>query len=352
MSKSLGNGVDPLEEIEKYGTDALRYFLLTSSAPGQDLRYIDEKVSATWNFINKIWNSSRFTLMNLGEFNYDDIKLENLNLPDRWILTRLDEVIEEVNYNMDKYEFGIVGNTLYSFIWDDFCSWYIEMTKMTLQGSAVEQMASKSTLSHVLLSIVKLLHPFMPFVTEEIYQAIPHKEESVCISAWPVKTELNDQEAKATMNSLIEIIRSVRTIRQDVGVAMSKPIDLIIKCDNDGVKTDIETNLDYVMKFCNAKDIEIALEVSETSDSKSALFDRGQVFVPMADLIDVEEEIAKFKAEKKRLEGEVKRCEGMLSNERFTSKAPADKVQAEKDKLTMYKSQLESVVESLKDLEK
>jgi valyl-tRNA synthetase len=352
MSKSLGNGVDPIIEIEKYGTDALRYFLLTSSAPGQDLRYIDEKVSSTWNFINKIWNSSRFTLMNLGEFSYEDIQLKNLNLPDRWILTRLDEVIEEVNYNMDKYEFGIVGNTLYSFIWDDFCSWYIEMTKMTLQGTETEVNASKSTLSYVLLSIVKLLHPFMPFVTEEIYQAIPHQEESVCITSWPEIQNINDQKAKATMNSLIEIIRSVRTIRQDVNVAMSKPIDLMIKCDHEEVVEVLKENTDYLQKFCNVESLEIATDIQGSSDAKSDLFDRGQIFIPMANLINIEEEIEKFEKEQKRLQGEVKRCEGMLANERFTLKAPADKVQAERDKLEMYKTQLEAVKESLKELVK
>ena len=352
MSKSLGNGVDPIQEIEKFGTDALRFFLTTSSSPGQDLRYIEEKVGASWNFINKIWNSSRFTLMNLGEFSYESIKLENLNLPDRWILTKLDEVIKEVNTNMDKYEFGIVGTALYSFVWDDFCSWYIEMTKMTLQGTETEIAASKSTLAHVLLSIVKLLHPFMPFVTEEIYQTLPHNEESICISKWPEELNINDDAAKNTMNSMIEIIRNVRTIRQDVEVAMSKPIDLLVKCDSEEVAEKLNANQEYIQKFCNSAKLVISTDVEGTTDAKSAVFDHGQVFIPMADLIDIEEEIAKLEKEEKRLKGEVKRCEGMLSNERFTSKAPADKVQAEKDKLEMYKNQLEAVTENLKEMKK
>jgi len=352
MSKSLGNGVDPIQEIEKFGTDALRFFLTTSSSPGQDLRYIEEKVGASWNFINKIWNSSRFTLMNLGEFSYENIKLENLNLPDRWILTKLDEVIKEVNTNMDKYEFGIVGTALYSFVWDDFCSWYIEMTKMTLQGTDTEIAASKSTLAHVLLSIVKLLHPFMPFVTEEIYQTLPHNEESICISKWPEELNINDDAAKNTMNSMIEIIRNVRTIRQDVEVAMSKPIDLLVKCDSEEVAEKLNANQEYIQKFCNSAKLVISTDVEGTTDAKSAVFDHGQVFIPMADLIDIEEEIAKLEKEEKRLKGEVKRCEGMLSNERFTSKAPADKVQAEKDKLEMYKNQLEAVTVNLKEMRK
>jgi len=352
MSKSLGNGVDPIQEIEKFGTDALRFFLTTSSSPGQDLRYIEEKVGASWNFINKIWNSSRFTLMNLGEFSYESIKLENLNLPDRWILTKLDEVIKEVNTNMDKYEFGIVGTALYSFVWDDFCSWYIEMTKMTLQGTDTEIAASKSTLAHVLLSIVKLLHPFMPFVTEEIYQTLPHNEESICISKWPEELNINDDAAKNTMNSMIEIIRNVRTIRQDVEVAMSKPIDLLVKCDSEEVAEKLNANQEYIQKFCNSAKLVISTDVEGTTDAKSAVFDHGQVFIPMADLIDIEEEIAKLEKEEKRLKGEVKRCEGMLSNERFTSKAPADKVQAEKDKLEMYKNQLEAVTVNLKEMRK
>ena len=214
MSKSLGNGVDPMEVIDQYGADALRYYLTTNSAPGQDLRYIPEKVEASWNFINKIWNASRFVLMNIDEdMPYTD-NFTTDNLADQWILARLNEVIKVVDENMDKYEFVIVGTELYKFIWDDFCSWYIELAKMTLnQEDEIKKTATQQTLVYVLNAIVKMLHPFMPFVTEEIYQALPHIEESICISSYPtIKEDFNSTKALDITGYMIEIVQGLREI--------------------------------------------------------------------------------------------------------------------------------------------
>ena len=216
MSKSLGNGVDPMDVIDQYGADTLRFFLTTNSAPGMDLRYIPEKLEASWNFINKIWNSARFVLMNIDEdLEYKDLKFNHLNLCDKWILNRLNNVIEEVDANMDKFEFVNVGSELYKFIWDDFCSWYIELTKVHLNSdNAIEKQASLNTLVYVLNAIVKMLHPFMPFVTEEIFQAIPHLEESICIASWPkVNNEFNDATINDQFTYLIDIVKGIREIR-------------------------------------------------------------------------------------------------------------------------------------------
>ena len=238
MSKSLGNGVDPMDVIDQYGADTLRFFLTTNSAPGMDLRYIPEKLEASWNFINKIWNSARFVLMNIDEdLEYKDLKFDHLNLCDKWILNRLNNVIEEVDANMDKFEFVNVGSELYKFIWDDFCSWYIELTKVHLNSdNEVEKQASAHTLVYVLNAIVRMLHPFMPFVTEEIYQAIPHLEESICISKYPtVNPDFNDENINKQFTYLMDIVKGVREIRANYTIknAMNIPLKQKMKVYKD-----------------------------------------------------------------------------------------------------------------------
>src|SRR5690606_20626614 len=227
MSKSLGNGVDPMDVIDQYGADSLRYFLATGSSPGQDLRYSTEKVESIWNFANKIWNASRFALMNMAGLKYEEIDLTgNLNVADKWILTRLNETIDRVTTLSDKYEFGEVGRELYNFIWDDFCSWYIEMAKLPLYGEdEAAKKTTRSVLAHVLDQTMRLLHPLMPFVTEEIWQHLPHEGESITVAAWPtVNPAFNFTAEAGDMQLLMDIIRAVRNIRAEVNTPMSKKV--------------------------------------------------------------------------------------------------------------------------------
>ncbi len=255
MSKSLGNGVDPMDVIDEYGADTLRFFLTTNSAPGMDLRYIPEKLEASWNFINKIWNSARFVLMNIDdEMKFEELSFDNLNLCDKWILNRLNEVIREVDINMDKFEFVNVGSELYKFIWDDFCSWYIELTKVHLNSTNdTEKQASLNTLVYVLNAIVKMLHPFMPFVTEEIFQAIPHLEESICIAIWPeVNDHFTDESINDQFTYLIDIVKGIREIRTQYTIKNAIEVPYVINTKNDDLEGLLNKCLPYIKKLCNA----------------------------------------------------------------------------------------------------
>ncbi|MBC2202379.1 class I tRNA ligase family protein, partial [Listeria welshimeri] len=239
MSKSLGNGVDPIEVVEKYGADSLRYTLSTGTSPGQDLKFSFEKIESTWNFINKIWNASRFALMNMEGMQYEAINLTNVTeVSDKWILTRLNETINTVTNLAEKYEFGEVGRTLYNFIWDDFCDWYIEIAKISLYGDDMEaKQTTRSVLAYVLDNTMRLLHPFMPFVTEEIWQNLPHDGISITVADWPtVNPSQVDEEASESMKLLVEVIRAVRNIRAEVNTPLSKQIKLQIKPKSDSHK--------------------------------------------------------------------------------------------------------------------
>ena len=231
MSKSLGNGVDPFDVIAKYGTDSLRYFLTTNSAPGLDLRFDEEKIESSWNYLNKIWNISRYVMMNLGDdFKVLEIKYDTLNLASKWILAKLNKVIENVDYNMDKYEFGEAAKTLYSFVWDDFASWYVEISKVDMQSNDAENITNtKNVLVYVLTSIVKMLHPFVPFITEEIYQVLPHTEKSITISVWPkVNPLFNNENALTAIDDVCEIITAVRNERAKANKAPKDPISILV----------------------------------------------------------------------------------------------------------------------------
>lgn len=351
MSKSLGNGIDPMDVIKEHGVDALRFFLTTNSTPGQDLRYIDEKVDASGNFINKIWNASRFVLMQCGEdMELSDIDLTHASMIDKWILRRFNEVLDSVSANMEKYEYALVGNELYSFIWDDFCNWYIELSKAGLQSDdEVVRCAAKATLVSVLRGIVRMLHPFMPFVTEEIYLAIPHAQESINLEIWPsaIEVELSDEEM-AAVKQLITMIEEVRSIKVDYNLKPSMDIQVIIKDEAGNVRPCVEAIDAILQKMCHA--------TWRNEDSGEEMVIRpilnGSLCVPLASIINVEEEITKLEKELKRLQGEIKRGEGMLSNPNFTKKAPAAKVNAEKEKLEGYKSQFTIVEKQLEDMKK
>lgn len=350
MSKSLGNGIDPMDVIEQYGVDALRFFLTTNSTPGQDLRFIDTKVEASWNFINKIWNASRFTLMQIKDMKLEEIDLSNVGIIDKWILSRFNEVLENVSTNMDKYEFALVGNELYSFIWDDFCSWYIELSKAGLQSDDIKAVtAAKSTLITVLSGIIRMLEPFMPFVTEEIYLSMPHAMDSINQEVWPktVDITMNEKEM-ASVRQLITMIEAVRAIKVDYNLKPSMDIDVIIKDEKETLVASDEKINAILQKMCHASWI--------NEESKEEMVIRpilnGTLSVPLASIINVQEEIEKLSKQLKHLSGEIKRGEGMLSNPNFVNKAPEAKVHAEKEKLEGYRSQYTIVEKQLEEMKK
>ncbi|WP_438503580.1 valine--tRNA ligase [Ectobacillus ponti] len=355
MSKSLGNGVDPMDVIENYGADALRYFLSTGSSPGQDLRYSTEKVEATWNFINKIWNASRFALMNMGDMKHEDINLTGkMSVADKWILTRLNETIDSVTKNVDKYELGEVGRALYNFIWDDLCDWYIEMAKLPLYGEdEAAKQTTRSVLAYVLDNTMRLLHPFMPFVTETIWQHLPHEGESITVAAWPqVREELTDAKAADDMKLLVEIIRAVRNIRAEVNTPLSKKVPLYLKAKDAGTLASLQTNSSYIERFCNPSELLIGTDLQAPDKSMSAVVTGAELFLPLEGLINLDEEITRLEKELKRLDGEVERVEKKLGNEGFVKKAPAAVIEEERKKQQDYMEKREAVRQRVAELRK
>ena len=353
MSKSLGNGVDPMDVIDEYGADALRYFLATGSSPGQDLRYSTEKVESIWNFANKIWNASRFALMNMDGLTYDEIDLDGKrSVADDWILTRLNETIATVTDLSDRYEFGEVGRALYNFIWDDLCDWYIEMAKLPLQGEDEEaKQMTRSVLAYVFDNTLRLLHPMMPFITEEIWQNLPHEGESITVAPWPTVNEAFTNEARARdMQLLTDIIHAVRNIRAEVNTPMSKEIPMFIAAKDEAIEATLIDNKAYIERFCNPSDLTIGVGVQAPSQAMSAVVTGAEIFLPLEGLIDVEEEIARLEKEEKKWIGEVKRVEGKLSNERFVSKAPEAVVEEERQKQVDYTAKLEAVRRQIEEL--
>ncbi|MEK4532516.1 valine--tRNA ligase [Solibacillus sp. FSL K6-1554] len=353
MSKSLGNGVDPMDVIDQYGADSLRYFLATGSSPGQDLRYSTEKVESTWNFVNKIWNASRFALMNMEGLTFEQIDLTgNLSTADKWILSRLNETIDRVTTLSDKYEFGEVGRELYNFIWDDFCSWYIEMAKLPLYGEdEAAKLTTRSVLAYVLDNTMRLLHPFMPFVTEEIWQHLPHEGESITVAAWPtVNPAFNFTAEAGDMQLLMDIIRSVRNIRAEVNTPMSKKVPMTISAKDEQTSAVLEVNKGYIEKFCNPDGLTIGANLEAPAQAMSAVVSGAEIFMPLAGLINIEEEIARLEKELDKWAKEVKLVSGKLSNERFVSKAPEALVATEREKLADYEAKYATVEKRIAEL--
>ncbi|MEG0177128.1 valine--tRNA ligase [Anaerorhabdus sp.] len=347
MSKSLGNGIDPMDVISEYGVDSLRFFLTTNSTPGQDMRYVPSKVEASWNFINKIWNASRFVMMNIPEkFNTLECKLENLSMTDNWILQRFNQVLEHTNINMDKYEFAIVGNELYNFVWNDFCSWYIEFSKSGLNSdNETTKLATINTLVSMLDAIIKLLHPFMPFVTEEIYQSLHNTDDSICVASWPKQIKDIDDKKAIEVNQLIEIITTIRQIKVDNDLKPSTPLRVIIQSLG-GTNKEYDKEVASILeKMCKATWVEFI-----DDELMVRPIEGGSLSLPLNEVINVEEEISKLNKEKESLEKEINRGEKMLSNENFISKASANKVDEEKNKLENYKNRYEIVSNRLKEL--
>lgn len=353
MSKSLGNGVDPMDVIDKYGADSLRYFLATGSTPGQDLRFQWEKVESTWNFANKIWNASRFALMNMDGITYEEIDLTGeKSVADHWILTRLNETVEQVTRNVDKYEFGEAGRHLYNFIWDDFCDWYIEMAKLPLYGEdEAKKKTTRSILAYVLDNTMRMLHPFMPFITEEIWQALPTKGESITVASWPeVRKDLHHEEASEQMKQLVAIIRSVRNIRAEVDTPMSKQIQLMIKANTDEIAEQLEANRHYLDRFCNPSELIIDANLTAPDKAMSAVITGAELYLPLEGLIDIEEEIARLQKEREKWDSEVQLVQKKLSNDKFVNKAPEHIVQAERDKEQDYIDKRDKVDARIKEL--
>ena len=354
MSKSLGNGVDPFDVIAKYGTDSLRYFLTTNSAPGLDLRFDEEKIESSWNYLNKIWNISRFIMMNLGDdFNESKINYKTLNMASKWILAELNNVIRNVDYNMDKYEFGEAAKTLYSFVWDDFASWYVEISKVDLNSGDLNNINNtKNVLVYVLKSIVKMLHPFIPFITEEIYQVLPHEEKSITISSWPkVNEEYDNNEAITSLSYVKEIITAVRNERSKANKAPSLPIDINIYA-KDKMTLEILKHCDsYITKFTNPKTLNYTDKDLNPKGFVVVVLKMANIYIPEEDLVNKEEVIKKLKEKKAKLEGELKRSQNMLNNQSFISKAPKEKIEQEKAKQIDYQNQYDDVIKTLKELE-
>ncbi|HLS61580.1 MAG TPA: valine--tRNA ligase [Virgibacillus sp.] len=353
MSKSLDNGVDPMEVIDKYGTDSLRYFLLTGSTPGQDLRFHWENVESTWNFANKVWNASRFSLMNMEELQYDEIDLSGeKSLADKWILTRLNETIDQVTINTDKYEFGEAGRHLYNFIWDELCDWYIEMAKLPLYGDDESaKHTTRSVLAYVLDQTMRMLHPFMPFITEEIWQELPHQGESITVADWPkVRIEYHDEEAAQQMKRLVAIIRSVRNIRSEVNTPMSKQIKLLIQAESEELVAELEQNRQYLEHFCNPSELVIATKVDAPEQAMSAVVTGAELFLPLDGLIDFAKEIKRLEKELEKWDKEVKLVQGKLANKGFVEKAPEKIVAAEKQKEIDYQDKYNRVKARIKEL--
>lgn len=348
MSKSLGNGVDPMDVIDQYGLDSLRFFLTTNSTPGQDLRFSSDKMESSWNFINKIWNASRFVLMQLrDDMEFSDIDLTHISMIDKWILHRFNQVLKNVSANMEKYEFALVGNELYGFVWDDFCSWYIELSKAGLQSEdATTAQATRSVLVLVLNGILRLLHPFMPFVTEEIYLSLPHEKESLNVESWPsaINVDFAQEEADGVAQ-LITMIEAVREIRTAYQLKPSMELQVEIYDAHEEMRLPAEGIQAILTKMCHA--VCVKSPCNEEMVTRPIL--NGTLKVALASIIDIEEETKKLSKEVDRLQNEIKRSEGMLNNPGFVNKAPKEKVDAEKEKLEGYKKQYAITRKQLED---
>ncbi len=368
MSKSLGNGIDPLEIIDKYGADALRLTLITGNAPGNDMRFYYERVEASRNFANKVWNASRFIMMNMEqaqektgnrgwEVSYDEIS-KYLEPADKWILSKLNTLIRDVTDNIDHYELGIAVQKVYDFIWEEFCDWYIEMVKPRLYQKDADGQESNNaalwTLKNVLIDALKLLHPYMPFITEEIFCTVQSEEESIMVSEWPVFTQERDYQAEEKAIELMkEAVRGIRNIRTQMNVAPSRKAAVFVVSDGADVRKIFEEGSLFFASLAGASEVTVKDNKSGIADDAvSVVIPRATVYIPFAELVDIAQEIERLQKEEKRLNGELARVNGMLNNERFMSKAPEAKVAEERGKLDKYTQMLTQVKERLTQLTK
>lgn len=356
MSKSLGNGIDPLEIIDEYGSDALRFSLITGNTPGNDMRFYIERVESSRNFANKLWNASRFVIMNLGEdFNFTSIDNKELKLEDKWIISRLNGAIKEIDDNLNKFELGLGAQRIYDFTWNEYCDWYIEMVKPRLYGEDEDdKIIVKNVLIHVLRNINKLLHPFMPFVTEEIYSYINDNDESIMISDWPKNYDkYNFVDSEKSINFIMDAIKNIRNIRAEMNVIPSKKARVIFVTGDDKIKEILEENKSFFITLASASDLEVKENKDGINDdAMSAVIENAEIFLPLEELVDFDKEIERLEKEKSRLENEIKRVNGKLSNKGFVEKAPEKVVNEEKEKKIKYEEMLKKVLERLENITK
>ncbi|HJA70218.1 MAG TPA: valine--tRNA ligase [Candidatus Lachnoclostridium stercoravium] len=355
MSKSLGNGIDPLEVIDKYGADALRMTLVTGNAPGNDMRFYWERVEASRNFANKVWNASRFIMMNMEKADTDKVSLDDLTMADKWILSKANTLAKDVTDNMDKFELGIALQKVYDFIWEEFCDWYIEMVKPRLwDDNDSTKAAAIWTLKNVLIQSLKLLHPYMPFITEEIFCNLQDEEESIMISKWPVYLdEWNFAEEEKAVETIKEAVRAIRNVRTSMNVPPSRKAKVYVVSDSEEVRGIFEHSRVFFAMLGYASEVAIQKDKEGIADDAvSVVTSQANIYIPFAELVDIEKEIQRLKGEEKKLQGELARVNGMLNNEKFMSKAPEAKVAEERAKLEKYTAMMEQVQERLAQLEK
>lgn len=356
MSKSLGNGVDPIDVVNQYGADALRFTLITGNSPGNDMRYDENRIIASRNFANKLWNATRFVLMNIDED--DDLVFDDnteLALEDKWILKRLNNVIEEVSRNLEKYEIGLAASRIENFIWEEYCDWYIEFAKLRLNGDDEKEKSDvKKVLLYVLNKMIALLHPFMPFITEEIYISLPDKKDMLIVEKWPrFREEFEFASEESTVNSAIEAITAIRNQRATLNVGAKKKQDLIILAENQEYKDLLDGLKGQFVNLANSNEVNVYLKDEYTGNKENLVnlvFNEFSVLMSLDDLMDYEQERKRLKDEIKRLEGEIKRASGKLNNENFVSKAPESVVNKEREKLDNYKDLLEKTQSSLDEI--
>jgi valyl-tRNA synthetase len=349
MSKSLGNGIDPLEVIDKYGADALRLSLVTGNAPGNDMRFYWERVESSRNFANKIWNASRFIMMNLDKADSTEVALEKLAPADKWILSKVNTLAKDVTENMENYDLGVAVQKIYDFIWEEFCDWYIEMAKPRLWNEEdTTKAAALWTLKTVLTESLKLLHPYMPFITEEIFRNLTG-EETIMLSAWPeYKTEWNFPEAEAAIERCKDLVKGVRNVRTQMDVPPSRKAKLFVVSENAAVRSVFEENRDVYANLASASEVLVQADKNGIGeDAVSVVIPDAVAYLPLEDLVDFEKEKERLTKEKERLTKELARSRGMLSNEKFLSNAKPEKVQEEQDKLKKYEQMMEQVEERL-----
>ena len=355
MSKSLGNGIDPLEVIDQYGADALRLTLVTGNAPGNDMRFSEKKIIASRNFANKVWNASRFMLMNIEKADLSQVTLADLTPADKWILSKANTLVKEVTDNMENYELGIAVAKLHDFIWEEFCDWYIEMVKPRLYNDEdATKAAALYTLKSVLTIVLKLLHPYMPFITEEIFCSMQDEEESIMVSDWPVfKEELDFKAEENEVETIKTAVRNIRNLRADMNVPPSRKATVYVVSEKEEVRAVFENSRVFFATLGYASEVIVqADKTGIADDAVSTVIPDAVIYIPFAELVDVEKEIARLEKEAKRLAGEIKRATGMLNNEKFTSKAPAAKVEEERQKLEKYTAMAAQVEERLSQLKK
>ncbi|KRN42396.1 valine--tRNA ligase [Fructilactobacillus fructivorans] len=354
MSKSLGNGIDPMDVIDQYGADALRWCLSTGTTPGQDMKFSYSKVESAWNFVNKIWNASRYVIMNLGDMKQPKLPAQSeWNLADRWILPKLNHVVNHVTEEYDKFNFGEANRSLYDFIWNDFCDWYIEMSKEILTGSdEVAKENTRNILAYVLDQILRLLQPVMPFVTEKIWLSMPHVGKSLVVADYPANhDEFNDSQAESDMNHLIDVIKAVRNIRSEVNAPLSSPVDILVKTDDPELKKVLEDNSDYIDRFGHPNKLEIGTDINIPKLAMTSVITDAEISIPLDELIDLNDEKTRLQKEVQKFEAEVQRAQKKLANKKFVENAPEAVVNEQKEKQKDNENKLKAVQIRLKDVE-